>query len=386
MARRQAVLAELMQTAAASEDLPGLLERTVRLLPAALGVSGSAIWEALPEQGAFLLRASSGWDEPAERAASADSILSAALSGGSVLVQHWSDEARFRQHDPLRAHDAASSLALAIGRDRRPFGVLELVHSSPGAFDAEAVQFAQSVADLLALAVASRHPAQRSEQEGAERTRATEAPQRAAASSQAVLEERQRLARELHDSVIQSLYGITLHAQAAQRLLAAGDLGVATESLRMLQDTAQEAMDEMRLLIFELRPPILEQVGLVAALQARLSTVEGRATLQTRLIADEIGQLPAPVEQALYRVAQEALNNALKHARAGKITVELRRRGTLLSLTISDDGIGFDPAAAGLNGGQGLRGIGERVSQLHGRLSLKSAPGSGSQLHVEIGL
>jgi hypothetical protein len=88
----------------------------------------------------------------------------------------------------------------------------------------------------------------------------------------------------------------------------------------------------MRLLIFDLRPPILEQVGLVAALQARLNAVEGRANLQTRLIADELANLPSLAEQALYRIAQEALNNALKHARAQHITVQLCDCSVVLAL------------------------------------------------------
>lgn len=204
------------------------------------------------------------------------------------------------------------------------------------------------------------------------------------AHNKAVLEERQRLARDLHDSVTQALYGVTLHAQAAQRLLMANDVPSAAASLRVLQNTAQEALDEMRLLIFELRPPILEQVGLVAALQARLSAVEGRANLQTKLIADEIGPLPPHIEQTLYRIAQEALNNALKHAQARHITVQLQReqRGVLLAIT--DDGKGFEPAAAAQTGGLGLRGIAERVAQLEGQLFVRSAAGSGTQLRVEI--
>lgn len=215
-------------------------------------------------------------------------------------------------------------------------------------------------------------------------TRAIETHGVAAAYTQAVLEERQRLARDLHDSVTQSLYGITLHAQAAQRQLAAGEAALAIESLRILQDTAQETLDEMRLLIFELRPPILEQVGLVAAIQARLNSVEGRASLHTRLIADEIDTLPTLVEQALYRIAQEALNNALRHARARELTVRLLQHDGRLTLEIQDDGAGFDPAQAAANGGLGLRGIAERVAQLQGRLTLLSMPGAGTVLRVEV--
>jgi len=241
---------------------------------------------------------------------------------------------------------------------------------------ASASSCAQQVGTLLGLA--------------AERLRARQAAagaaEAAASFARALQEERLRLARDLHDSVTQSLYGITLHAQAAQRLVAAGDVAFAGESLRMLQDVAQEALDEMRLLIFELRPPILEQVGLVAALRARLSAVEGRANLNTRLVADELVSLPAPVEQALYRIAQEALNNALKHARAGNIAVELRQEPERLTLMVSDDGVGFDPAAARAGGGLGLLGVAERVAQLNGTLAIESAPGTGTRLRVEVRL
>ena len=157
------------------------------------------------------------------------------------------------------------------------------------------------MASILALANERQDAGQSIDRQVEERTREIEQRLVAAAQDKAVLEERQRLARDLHDSVIQALYSVTLHAQGAQRLLASGDLPKALEALRGLQETAQEGLDEMRLLIFELRPPILEQIGLVAALQARLNSVEGRANRQTRLIAEVVGDLPAPAEQALYR-------------------------------------------------------------------------------------
>jgi signal transduction histidine kinase len=219
-----------------------------------------------------------------------------------------------------------------------------------------------------------------------ERTRTIEAQLVAAAHAQAVLEERQRLARDLHDSVTQALYGITLHAQAAWRLLGLGELALASDSLRTLQETAQEALDEMRLLIFELRPPILDQVGLVSALQARLSAVEGRVNLQTQLIAEGVGELPAAVEEALYRIAQEALNNVLKHAHARQITVQLRQGPARLSMEICDDGVGFDPATTGAGGGLGLRGMAERAAQLGGTFTIESAPGGGTRIYAEVAL
>jgi signal transduction histidine kinase len=284
----------------------------------------------------------------------------------------------------LRDHQVISGLCVAIPGQEELFGALSADSDMCRIFTGAEIFFLQAVANVLALAIERDQSSRAIEQQVEGRTRAIEQRLLAAAQNQAVLEERQRLARDLHDSVTQALYGITLHAQAAWRLLASDEVATAAESLRALQETAQEALDEMRLLIFELRPPILEQVGLAAALQARLSAVEGRANLQTRLIADGIGDLPSVVEQALYRIAQEALNNALKHARAKYITVQLWQAQSHVALEIFDDGVGFDPAAATQNGGLGLRGIAERVAQLEGRLTVRSAPGAGTQLCVEL--
>lgn len=245
------------------------------------------------------------------------------------------------------------------------YGALMLCYHEPREFSDEDVRLATALSAQAALAI--------------ENARLV-----AAAQGQAVLEERQRLARDLHDSVTQAIYGVTLHAEAATRLLSSGDLTTVAQYLRKLQNIAQEALEEMRLLIFELRPPVLDQEGLVAALQARLGAVEGRANLETAFIADDVGRLPPPVEQALYRIAQEALNNSLKHAQAGHITVSLQQQQARVVLEITDDGLGFDPALARERGRLGLRGIEERVAQLGGRLLLTSAPAAGTQIRVEV--
>jgi signal transduction histidine kinase len=303
-----------------------------------------------------------------------------------VIVADWLDETRFSRPQSLRDRRVISSAYVAIPGKRRPIGVLGVDVTASRQFNDEEIHFLEVVANVLALAIAQDQSQEAIELRVEERTRDIEQRLVAVAQDTAVLEERQRLARDLHDSVTQALYGITLHAQAAQRLLASGDGVSATDSLRALQDTAQEALDEMRLLIFELRPPVLEQVGLAAALQARLAAVEGRANLQTRLLVEEIDSLPSPVEQALYRIAQEALNNALKHAHAQRITVQLGQAQKRVILEIADDGSGFEPATAQENGGLGLRGIKERVAQLDGVLTLQSAPGAGTRLRVEVAL
>jgi len=203
----------------------------------------------------------------------------------------------------------------------------------------------------------------------------------------AVIRERNRLARDLHDSVMQALYGVTLYAEAAWRRLSAGDASVTGEHLREIRSTAQEALREMRLLIFELRPPVLRQEGLAAALRSRLESVEQRVGLQTRFDVDLEGQLSPEIEEALYRVALEALNNVLRHSFANLVSVALVRQDQRVVLEIEDDGIGFDPAATcERGGGLGLRGMQERVSRLGGTLILASAPSAGTRVRVEVDL
>jgi nitrate/nitrite-specific signal transduction histidine kinase len=203
----------------------------------------------------------------------------------------------------------------------------------------------------------------------------------------AVMEERQRLARDLHDSVTQALFGVTMYAEAAIRLLSSGDSNGSkvVDHLRELQATAQEALREMRLLIFELRPPVLEEEGLVAALQARLDTVETRSGLEVELEVEGGGErLPHEIEAGLYRIAQEALNNVLKHAEAHRITVCLRQDERSVTLEVADDGAGFDQAIARRQRGLGLPGMEERARELGGRLSIESSPEEGTKVSVEV--
>jgi signal transduction histidine kinase len=144
----------------------------------------------------------------------------------------------------------------------------------------------------------------------------------------------------------------------------------------------------MRLLIYELRPPVLEEEGLPSALQTRLEAVEGRAGLETEFNVEGQIHLNSEVEEALYRIAQEALNNVLKHAQARRVTVSLRQReqtrkeSVRVTLEIADNGIGFDPARARRRGGLGLRGMEERAEGIGARLAIESAAGNGATVRV----
>jgi signal transduction histidine kinase len=199
----------------------------------------------------------------------------------------------------------------------------------------------------------------------------------------AVLEERQRLSRELHDSVTQALYGISLYTEAAGRALAEGDQEPVATNLHDIRETTQEALGEMRLLLFELRPPLLHERGLAGALRARLQAVEGRTGLATEFTAEREERLPPNIEQELYRLAQEALNNVLKHAHATRVTVRMTIEDLRARLEVADDGIGFEPSLQGA-GGLGLGGMRERVQRLGGTLHIESSPGAGTAVRVEV--
>src|SRR5262249_49563102 len=148
------------------------------------------------------------------------------------------------------------------------------------------------------------------------------------------------------------------------------------------------ALTEMRLLIHELRPPVLETQGLVPALQARLAAGEGRAGLGTGLVAEpsEPERLPPAPEQEVCGGAQEALKNDLKHAHPERVVVTVRQTRQMVSVEVMDDGSGFDLASAqdGGNGGMGLVGMRERAARLGGQLSISSNQSAGTTVLVEV--
>jgi ligand-binding sensor domain-containing protein/signal transduction histidine kinase len=202
------------------------------------------------------------------------------------------------------------------------------------------------------------------------------------AEQTAIMTERSRLARELHDSVTQLLYSVTLYAEAAAELLSSGETETATGHLRDLRDTAQEALREMRLLIFELHRPTLEQGGLAGALQARLEAVEKRGEMQVQLQVEGNEQITRPVQVELYNIAYEALNNTLKHAHTDSVRVRLRFGEDATEMEICDYGKGFDPTAEGQGGGFGIPGMQERARKIGGTLQIESAPGKGTCVSV----
>ena len=202
----------------------------------------------------------------------------------------------------------------------------------------------------------------------------------------ATLEERNRIARELHDSVTQSLYSINLQSDATIMALSSGRVEDAEKRLQTLKDIAQESMTEMRLLIYELHPSILEEAGLVAALRQRLETVESRSGIEVDLQVEGEQRMPIAVEKELYQISLEGLNNVLKHAKAKQVLVRLSFEHDRCRLTIQDDGVGFDLERTDRYGGYGLANIKDRLEQIGGELTIITEPGKGTTLDIEVAI
>lgn len=257
------------------------------------------------------------------------------------------------------------SVAVPLSANQEAYGCIVLYYVQNRSISQEEISIATSLADQAALAIENASLHQRSEQ-------------------LAVMEERERLARDLHDSVTQSIYSLTLFSEAGQRVMRAGDNARVTEYLEQLGVTASQALKEMRLLLYELRPVVLEQEGLIGALRRRLDAVEDRAGVSVRYDVTEPIVLAPSIEEGLYRIAQEALNNSLKHSAADQVAVQIVRDNSGVTLEIADNGDGFDIAESANTGGMGLLNMRERAHKLAGNLNIRSEPGKGTTIKIQI--
>ena len=199
-----------------------------------------------------------------------------------------------------------------------------------------------------------------------------------------VAEERARLARELHDETVQTLFSLSLSAEVAAGLVRV-DPGAAEMEIERIQALAREAVAELRALVFDLRPAILATDGLVAALRTRLDVVSRTqmATVSLDVSGDE--DLDPVLEVTLLRIVQEALANAARHAAATRIAVRLDLGPGSVRASVVDDGVGFDPSDQAIRARRlGLTSMRERAERAGGRLVIESAPGVGTVVRVEV--
>lgn len=374
VAERTALL-DIAKAFASTLSLPELLDGILDQLAKLIGYTGAAIcgprdgrMVILSARGGAAMAALRGRPVPETARPLLDMVVQQRRA--LRLADIWSDQGPalgLTRGDPRLAaalKEAHAWLGVPLLAQDRAVGLLCLDHSRPGYFTEQHAALALGVASHAAIAIENA----RLYEEAGER---------------AVLEERQRLARELHDSVSQALYGIALGARTARTLLER-DPAAAAAPLDYVLGLAGAGLAEMKALLFELRPESLEAEGLAGAIRKQAAALETRHGLAVAVDLDAAAEdLSTGLKHTLYRVAQEALHNVLKHAQAQRVAIGLDISGGRARLRITDDGVGFE-TGKDYPGHLGLRSMRERVAQLGGRLEIQSSPGKGTELRAEL--
>jgi signal transduction histidine kinase len=286
-----------------------------------------------------------------------------ASTGRPIAVDDVQKDPRVARHlsDP---EGIRSFLQVPITVGGEVFGVFGVNHCQLHTFTADEQRVLVALAQRAALAINNARLYEQAE-------------------GKAALEERQKLARELHDSVSQALYGIGLGARTARTLLDR-DPSALAEPLDYVLGLSEAGLAEMRALIFELRPESLEQEGLCAAFEKHAASLRARYGLSVDLSGEE-PDVALATKEAAYRIAQEALHNVTKHARASHVALRLTCDAGHLVLEVQDDGAGFDPSAS-FPGHLGLQSMRERAERLGGSLDITSTPGQGTRIRATLPL
>ena len=287
-----------------------------------------------------------------------------ALTGQPVVVQDATQDPRVA-HRITGPEGIRSLMHVPIRIGGEVFGVFGINYCQPHLFTDSQRRLLEALAQRAGVAI--------------QNARLYEQAQQAAA-----LEERQRLARELHDAVTQSLFSASLIAEVAPRLWEV-DREAARKRLDDLRLLTRGALAEMRALLLELRPDALLETRLDQLLRQLAEATVSRTGLRIEVSTSFGKQLPATIQVGLYRLAQEALNNVIKHARAEEVDLALRQNGDQLELMVSDDGQGFDASRVGA-GRLGLRIMRERSEAIGATLVIETRPGAGTCICVRLPL
>ncbi len=266
--------------------------------------------------------------------------------------------------DAVRLPGWASFLGVPIHLRGKPTGTLGVFWDQRHSFSVEDIALFSAMADQLDIIVENARLRERSQ-------------------AAAVAQERRRLARDLHDSVTQSLQSLVFSAHTATNRLKQGKLDRLELSLAQMAESARQALKEMRLLLYDLRLTSLDQVNMLEAIQLRLDAVEKRAGVDAELSIENSAPLPRVWENELYCIAMEALNNALKHSRATQVRVRVCGFAHGVELEIADNGKGIE-AESVKPGGMGLGNMAERAERLGGSLTIVSEPGAGTRIQVRV--
>lgn len=286
-----------------------------------------------------------------------DHVRQVISQGKSVVIPQRA--ARISDSQPL----GWSFIGLPMRAHKRVTGVLAVLYAKDEEALLEEMTLLSFIADHLALVVENSRLYQKAERS-------------------AVMEERSRLARELHDSVTQSLYSANLYSAGARRYFEQKKFDEVDGYLTEIGTITQQALKDMRLLVYELRLPELKQAGLIGAIENRLDAVERRLNIEAEITAEGIEKLPGQVEENLFRIAIESLNNSLKYAQATKLHISFNKKKGKVIFRIKDNGTGFDVEKGLSKGGFGLAIMRERAERFGGKVNITSKPGSGTTVEV----
>ncbi|MCC7054834.1 MAG: GAF domain-containing sensor histidine kinase [Gemmatimonadaceae bacterium] len=302
---------------------------------------------------------------------------------GTVLETEFPYLAADYPTDPARdddATDVAYAIAVPIKNPSdEVLGFFELHRRADnGAFSWQDAAFLESVANMTAVSI------ENARLNAALALKTDEVRALSARHVTRLEQERQHIARELHDEAGQALVGVKLSLQAMSRLVP-GEVPALREQLTHLRSQVNEAATRLKVLARHLRPPTLDRLGLDMALQQLASESGEHYGFEVRLLTHRLGgRLPEELETALFRVTQEALTNVAAHAEALLVEIHVEVQDERVTLCISDDGAGFDPLAR--SAGLGLLGMHERVAMLGGTFGVTSAPGDGTTIRVTVPL
>ena len=380
-----APIGALLELLTRNPALSDMLNRAAALFAEGWRTDGALIWQVLPDgEIAPVAGYPPGLPDLGSARMPVGSGVVGRVAAEAIPVALVDDNPRNQAHRQLLGLPLGGLVSRLCVPARLPSGsvvaVVALHQRQRRVFTPQETEQCQQGADLLALRI------------GLDTAAASEATQRAildglvAATVTAQEAERRRVATDLHDGVSQAIVGLAFHLSAADTALAAGDPDYASTQVAAARSLADLAMGETRAAITGLHSPVIDDLGLAAGLTSMARVIPN---LDIDVAADEV-ELSEAVTVSLFRIAQEAIQNVVKHAKAEHASIQLVQRGSSVVLSISDDGDGFAPppgdglSAGAATGRYGLAGMAERARLIDGRFSIRSTPGAGTTIEVTV--
>lgn len=372
--RDLAIIARVARSMLGTTDLDEQLTLTLALATEALGADRGSVMMIDPDSGSLRVRCGEGLPPEAWQA---EVPLGHGIAGWvagqnePVLLHGGVADPRFAGVDPT----IGSALSVPMTVRGKVIGVLNLVRRTGQPFTDQDLVLADALADLSAIA------AERAGLHTALREREARVSDLLDAAIRAQEQERRRIAADIHDGFLQDLTALFLKVEIAKMRLARGEIEEARASFDALQEAVRRQMGAMRALIFQVRPPSLDEVGLGPTIKALLDQVAAEHPVDI-FFEDSIpgGRMPEAIETVLYRIAQEAMRNVVRHSQARRAWVRLNVEGDEVLLSVEDNGNGIpaDPAAFRKPGHYGVETMRERVELARGRFEIRPRPDGGT--------